>query len=184
MGADIQPELYLDEDEMPVYPLVIECAKRWEHNGVTTCRDEVLCARIVEMRLLGIGTRTIAVKLGVSRSTVRAVMSVLEVRGKLGPLKQRLSSKLAIAIELSLDTAIDMLERGKVPANVLPIMCGVFSDKKVQVDGDATARVEITPREQVSLEDFRKWYQSLRPVASVAAVTIDCPSTDITPIPQ
>jgi len=150
------------EEALPVLPAVVAAAAKWEHNGRYTLNDEVLCAEIAERVLTGLSNRAIARLLRVSRSTVRAVMFVLEERGKLGPLKQRLSRKLGYALELCVDRSIEALEDNKVPMNVLPILGGVWFDKKALIDGDPTARVEHGQAETVSIESFKAWLAELK----------------------
>ena len=53
-------------------------------------------------------------------------------------LKQRVSHKLGLIIELGSERLIEKLEAGSVPANVLPIVIGVAVDKKAIVDGEGT----------------------------------------------
>lgn len=161
LQCDDQPLLF-DEDQLPVLPAVALAATKWEHNGRYTLNDEVLCDEIAERCVMGFSARSIARTLHVSRLTVRAVMQVLEDRGKLGPLKQRMSRKMGYAIDLCLDRSIEALEEDRVQVNVLPILAGVLFDKKSLLDGDPTARVAHQAAETVSLESFKSWLEELR----------------------
>lgn len=156
-----QPLLF-DEDQLPVLPAVVAAATKWEHNGRYTLADEELCHEIAQRVLMGFSARSIARTLHVSRLTVRAVMQVLEERGKLGPLKQRMSRKMGYAMELCLDRGIEALEEDRVPVASIPIFYGVLFDKKSLSDGDPTARVDHRHEETVTLEGFRAWLEGLK----------------------
>lgn len=157
---------------------VVEAAKRWEHNGVTTCKDEELCAGICEAAIQGHSQRWIARTFGVGPMTVRAVIEEMERRGKMRALKERVRSKLGVAIELGIERAVEMLEAGSVPANVLPIMVGVFSDKKALLDGEPTMIVRSADSE-LTVEALNRVIEGLprakRPVT--IEVTGDSQST-------
>jgi len=109
-----------------------------------------------------------------SRRSVKAVTRVFEERGKLAPLKERLSAKMADLIELGLDVLRDKLERDQVPANVLPIVIGVLSDKKALLDGDPTARLDIEITHDVTPAAARDYLVLLK---SARAKVVALPAT-------
>lgn len=139
---------------------LVEQARVYVHNAKTVSKDEERCRLICEAMLMGMSRRSIARKFGVSRHTIAAVMEVLEERGVLAPLKQRLSARMSVVIEMGMDAMVERLEDGTVPANVLPIMVGVMVDKKALIDGDATVRVEALARPAVTVEGYLAWVKS------------------------
>jgi len=135
-----QPPLFA----MPEQPHLVEKAKEFVHTGKITGKDGELCAAIVEAYASGLfSIRAISARLHVGRETVRTILRLAENGGKLGQAKQRVSAKMARAIETSLDVFMEKLDADKVPINVLPIAIGVFSDKKAMLDGDPTARLDV-----------------------------------------
>lgn len=157
-SEDRQPGLF-SESALPTLPQLVAFvkAKRYEHNGQTLSKSEQTCLGIATDLMEGLPLRTIGKRWGVSRQSIWPAMEILEQQGKLEPLKQRLSSAYGLAISLSVENLVEMLEAGKVPANVLPIAVGVLSDKKALIDGDPTARIEDgSARQMPSLEQIRE----------------------------
>lgn len=159
-----QPPLFSIFD-LPTNPKLAGLAKDWEpgkwkHTGAGLLSDEELCELVCTDILSGLSQRAVARKYGISRNSITPVMEELESRGKLEPLKRRLSRKLGIAFELSVETAIEMLEEGRVPANVIPVMGGVFADKKALIDGEPTSIGEV--RIETTAEAFLKKLEAAR----------------------
>lgn len=154
-------------------PAVIEATQRYKHNGKTATKDEERCFRIVESLLQGVSKRRTAKIHGVSRHTVDGIVLELERQGKLAPLKERLKVKFGQVIEASAEAVLDAIDEGKLPPNVLPIVAGVFSDKKALLDGEPTAIVghlDVKPVTAASLNDM------IAGLASCKAEVIEIPA--------
>lgn len=135
-------------------------AKVFLHSGKITCKDEERAAAIAE-RFLQCGLiLPVARFFHVSPNTVRAVVQVMEESGKLDDLKQRLSTKLGLLAEVSVERAAEMISANQVPANVLPIMLGVAIDKKELLDGNATSRVAHEFTRPLGVEDVAAYLRS------------------------
>lgn len=92
----------------------------------------------------GIGKKRIARAFGLSPHTVRGIVQRAEAAGKIAPYKQRMSVRLAQAIELGVEQYIEALEEGKIAPGQIPVGVGILTDKKALLDGEATSRVERT----------------------------------------
>lgn len=153
-----QPALFSPE-QLPTVPALMEAAKRHAHTGTTTSKDEELCEAMLTHYLSTGSLRATASRFSMSAHTVSAVLGLYEASGKMAALKQRLSSKLGVTIELATDVLIQKLERGEVPANVLPIVIGVGVEKKALLDGEATSRAEVVPSAPAQLADLAAYLQ-------------------------
>lgn len=154
-----QPELFGAGD--------VECrqmcqaAEGYARTGKIAARNEERAAAMLEALLQGKSLRAIQREFQVDGRTVRAVQGVYEREGKLPALKERMSRKLGHAMELGVENAVAMLEAGDVPANVIPVMVGVFADKKAMIDGDATVRVEHQERRVLGAQE---WLETVKRV--------------------
>jgi hypothetical protein len=167
-----QPALFAPED-LPTAPALVAAAQQHLHNGRTTCKDEELCEQMLTAYLKCGSLRAVARKFMVSAHTISAVLRVYEAAGKMAALKQRLSDKLGVTIELATDLLNEKIERGDVPPNVLPIVIGVAVEKKALLDGEATSRTEVAPAAPAQLADLADYLR--RHGQTLPA--IDVPST-------
>jgi len=173
-----QPALFTPE-QLPAVPALIAAAQQHLHNGKTTCKDEELCEAMLTHYLTTGSLRATAKRFQVSAHTVAAVLKVYESAGKMDALKQRLSSKFGVMIELGTDLLIEKLQEGAVQANVLPIVIGVGVEKKALLDGEATSRTETAPAAPVQLADLAAYLhqhgQTLPAIDVPSTVTIENP---------
>lgn len=169
---ETQPALFLDS-QLPTLPQLTEAAKQFVHTGRITCKDEQRAADIATAFLETGQYLTVAKRFSISPNTVHAVVEVLEKAGKLDDLKQRLSRKLGILAEVSAERAIQMVNDGKCPANVLPINVGVAIEKKALIDGEATQRVETVSRQALDASDVLAYLRA----KAIPAPAIDVQST-------
>lgn len=173
-----QPALFTPE-QLPAVPALIAAAQQHLHNGKTTCKDEELCEAMLTHYLTTGSLRATAKRFQVSAHTVAAVLKVYEAAGKMDALKQRLSSKFGVMIELGTDLLIEKLQEGAVQANVLPIVIGVGVEKKALLDGEATSRTETAPAAPVQLADLAAYLhqhgQTLPAIDVPSTVTIENP---------
>jgi hypothetical protein len=167
-----QPALFLPKD-LPEAPVLVAAAKRFVHSGKITCKDEEWASLIVTTYLANGSLRKTARRLNISPNTIKGVLTVAEESGKLDALKQRLSAKLGLTVELATDLLIEKLEEGSVQANVLPIVIGVCVEKKELLDGNATQRVEATRAEPLDASGVRAYLAR----KGIAAPAIDVQST-------
>jgi hypothetical protein len=146
----------------------LEATKRFIHTGRRLLSDPELIESIVSDLRLGASLRTVCARYHKSHNTIAAILECLEQNGKLDTLERRISRKLGVASEMALDCSLELLHAGKVPANVLPIMLGVFSDKKALLDGRPTSIVQHTERE-ISVSALNSLVTSL-PIVDVDVV--------------
>lgn len=172
---ETQPPLFLDS-QLPSLPQLTEAAKCYVHTGKITCKNEQRAADIATAFLETGQYLTVAKRFGISPNTVHAVVEVLERAGKLDDLKQRLSRKLGILAEVSAERAIQMVNDGKCPANVLPINVGVAIEKKALIDGEATQRVETVRSQPLDASDVLAYLRA----KAIPAPAIDVQSTVVT----
>jgi len=175
----LQPALF-SPGQFPDAPVLVEAAKRFLHSGKITCKNEEFASLIVSTYLASGSLRRTARRLSVSPNTVKGVLAEFEKAGKLDALKQRLSEKLGIGVELATDLLNEKLEEGSVPANVLPIVIGVLTEKKELLDGNATQRVESTRAEPLDATAVLEYLKRKQ----IAAPAIDVQSTVLRAEPQ
>ena len=167
-----QPALF-QPGQLPDAPGLMKAAHAHAHTGKTTCKDEELCEQMLSYYLSTGSLRAAAKRFQMSAHTISAVMQIYEASGKMAALKQRLSTKLGVSIELATDLLNEKLLDGSVQANVLPIVIGVGVEKKALLDGEATSRVEAAPAAPAQLDDLVSYLKS----QGVAAPAIDVAST-------
>lgn len=167
-----QPEL-IPAAQLPDAPALVQAAQSYCHNGKTTCRNEEHAERVLMFYLSSGSLRQTARQFHISPNTVKAVLYVFELNGKLDAVKQRLSQKLGLVAELGTDLLIEKIQEGSVQANVLPIAIGVAVEKKALLDGEATSRNETKPAEPVNLDHLAAYLRE----KGIAAPAIDVPST-------
>lgn len=172
MGEPL-PQAKPEEVEQLVFPEegfgrrddLVPLVKEYQHTGKHVSKDQQLVHSICECLLArGWSERETAKYHHISRHTIRAMMTVLEEQGKLAPLKQRLSAKLGLLAELSLDASIDLVRQAAVPANVLPIMTGVSLDKKERIDAGAGAPGGERITVEITVQDLREHWRRLKAV--------------------
>lgn len=167
---------------MPADDRLVEAVRRGDHSkpvvtGKILSRDIERVRSIVSDLISGLSQRQVAMRHNVGRNSLRQCVEVLEERGELEPLKQRLSRKFARVAELSADNLIEALEDNKVPSNVLPIVAGVAVDKTLLLSGEATS---ISERREVSVDAFRERVEAMRQArrSDPPAIPIDSVSSD------
>lgn len=165
----LSPEIF----DLPL----LEAAQRYIHTGQRLLSDTQEVESIVADLRLGSSLRTVAARYHRSHNTIAAILEALEKSGKLDTLERRVARKLGFAQEMALDCSIDALLAGKVPPNVLPIMVGVFADKKALLDGKPTAIVQHQDRE-ISVASLNSLVNAL-PVVDVEVL----PAELATPAP-
>ena len=145
---------------------LVEQAKSYAHTGKTVAKDHERVAGIVEALLSGVSQRKVARSFHVSPNNLRKIVHELEASGKMDALKQRLSSKMGALVESSVDLTQEMVDDGAIPANVLPILIGVISDKKALLDGEATVIVG-RKEDQLSVEKVNAWWDGMKRAVDV-----------------
>ena len=148
------------EDLHPVLPVILaEADERLAavfattaaFSGTLTERDQTLVDAILSSFVAGATQRQIAERFKVSRNTIAQMVRRAEGDGRLEPYKARLSARLGRAVEAGIEHWTEAVEAGKVSASQIPVAVGIFTDKKLLLDGEATSRVEhvqrITPEQ-------------------------------------
>ena len=148
---EIQPALpvILDEAEARISSVLSTTAA---FSGAFTERDQSLVDAILSSFVAGATQRQIAERFKVSRNTIAQLVKRAEAGGRLEPYKARLSARLGRAVEAGVEAWTEAVEAGKIHPSQIPIACGIFQDKKLLIDGDATSRVEHVQR--VTPEDL------------------------------
>lgn len=136
-------------------------AKRYaQHTGTTVERRAEVVEAALTMVLQGMSQRRVARMLGLSRNTIAVLYRKWEQEGKLEPLKARLSARLGRAVEVGIEEWTEAAEAGLVPVQTLPVAVGIFTDKKLLLDGEVTVRIGHA-KEEPSLEDVKRYIESL-----------------------
>jgi len=149
-----------DIEQQPALPVILDeaearissaLATTAAFSGVFTERDQSLVDAILSSFVAGATQRQIAERFKVSRNTIAQLVRRAEADGRLEPYKARLSARLGRAVEAGIEHWTEAVEAGKVSASQIPIAVGIFQDKKLLIDGEATSRVEhvqvVTPEQ-------------------------------------
>jgi len=136
-------------------------------SGAIIEKQQELVSAVLADLVQGHSQRLIASKYSISRHTISGILSRAEASGKIAPYKQRLSAKLARAIEGGIEKYTEDLEAGKIQGAQIPVGIGILSDKKALIDGEATEVIEH--RHTVNLET---WRESLRIAAAKVGKSI------------
>jgi len=157
-----QPELFSPDS---LDTRFVEELVHYSHTGKSLTSDPEELAAIVESLCAGMSQRAVARRFRRSRSTIRKAVAALEEAGKLEPLEKRSSRKMGAIIESGLEALQERVDRDEVPANVLPVMIGILSDKKAVLDGKPVSIQET--RQVLSIESFNEIVSRL-PAAKLA----------------
>lgn len=113
-----QPELFAC-GSIPVEVDTVTAARTGAFSGTTTCnsKHETRALTIAALRLAGVSKRQVAEQLRCSRNTIDAVMEVLDARGKIEPLKERLPRLMASAAGEAMEWAREIIEERIVSAD-------------------------------------------------------------------
>ena len=152
-----QPALFSPE-LLPDLPALVAAAKDYAHTGKIICKDGERAQAILTHYLQTGSLRATAKHLGCSPNTVLSVLHQFEQTGKLDALKQRLSHKLGLVLELGADDLVERLVSGKFKPT--PIDLAVLVDKKLLLDGDATQITEQRVAVDVRIEDVTAYLES------------------------
>lgn len=143
------------DDLQPVLPVILDeadqrlaavFASTAAFSGLLTERDQSLVDAILSSFVAGATQRQIAERFKVSRNTIAQMVRRAEADGRLEPYKARLSARLGRAVEAGIEHWTEAVEAGKVSASQIPVAVGIFTDKKLLLDGEATSRVEHVQR--------------------------------------
>jgi len=136
-AVELQPALPGDDFWPPERPDLVELVrkKRPLHTAKIAGKDALLCrALCIDVLVRSLSIRQIALKYGVGRETVTAIMRVMEERGELRPLAQTISDGLGECITLMMLALKEALLRGEYSVSQIPIPMSALIDKKAQID--------------------------------------------------
>ena len=136
---------------------------RNSYTGQRLLDDDRKCLRLVELMLMGCGTRKIAGVLHSSREAVRAARAALEAQGRILPLKERVVRLLGEVIELGAEQYEAALENDLVPVATIPIAVGIFCDKRALMLHTPTAieaRVSAVAS-TFTADQWRTWVRAI-----------------------
>lgn len=157
---------------------LLEAAKVWERGanpertGKILLKDWERCERVLMRLLNNEKQREIAKAEGISRNSLRLLVDIFEARGKLEPLKKRLSRRAGHILDALSEDILQDVENGTLPANVKPIVFGVLADKKAVWDGEPTQVIEVR-REGLSVDALEKLYAEAEQRAKAQAIDIE-----------
>lgn len=166
-----QPELF-GADQVPIEADTLRAARQFSvFTGTTVCRHESRALAIAALRLAGVPKREIARQLGCSRNTIDAVMGVLEERGKIEPVKERLPRLLATAAAEAAEFVRDLVADREVSADraamirALGVVAGIGADKvlaaSTQVSGDLHLHQHVHVNQDPVADWLRRRAESL-----------------------
>lgn len=172
-----QPALFGPE-ALPDVPALEVCAKEFAHTGKIVTKDHARCELVLTHYLQSGSLRATASHLGCSPKSIHRILEAFAASGKLAALKERLSHRLGLILELSADDMADKAERGTLKLS--PIDYAVLLDKKLLLDGEATSIAIERVQVDVRIEDVLGYLQS----KGIAAPAIDVESTVSPPQPK
>ena len=176
-SESLQPALFSPE-QLPDLPALVASAKDYAHSCKIVTKDHERAEMILTHYLQTGSLRATAKHLGCSPNTVLSVLNVFEQSGKLDALKQRLSHKLGLVLELGADDMVERLTKGYLKLS--PIDLAVLVDKRLLLDGDATQITEQRVQVAVRVEDVTAYLTS----KGLSAPAIDVASTVSAPEPN
>lgn len=134
-----------------------------------------ICAAVA----MGLGVKRIAKAFGCSVWTVRKIRQSREA--DLAPLKKQMGMEMLDLARLSAEELGDRLAEGKIPANVLPIVMGIGTERGLQLLGEATEIKEVRHKVDVSdrlMDDLRAAKRAAGEVVEAEEVAPAEPSSD------
>ena len=150
VSEEVQPPLFSPE-QFPDLTDVVAAAKDFAHTGKIVCKDGERAEAILVHYLRTSSLRATAKQMACSPNTVLSVLEHFESAGKLDAFKQRLSHKLALALELGSDDLVERLSSGLT--HLSPIDQAVLIDKKLLLDGDPTQRFAMEVPHKIEAGD-------------------------------
>lgn len=141
-------------------PAVPPSKKLFKHTGKIIIRrllnDEELCEGICTAILARVSARLIGMRFAISPKSVVSIREAMEDRGELAPVRTRILRALDQVTEVGLETVLDGLLAGQIPAGSAWIPALASIDKREQmsvglVPGTERTRASVTT-EQVLAE--------------------------------
>lgn len=146
-----QEELF-DASELPQGMELLEPvekqAKRF--TGEMVKRNAARYAAIVGYLGQNISVRTICRSFGVSHHVVKAIRE--RDPQLVATEKQRFAKLMGHVARMCVETYAEALVEGTVAVQNLPIHAAIFTDKRAQLDGEATQRIEVIRRTEHTVE--------------------------------
>lgn len=141
---------------------LVELARhRHEWNASLLSRDQERCEAICRDLMSGISRRLIAKRYGISRNSIHAIWEVLAERGGVEPLNKEIARRLNRCVTFSLENLEHALANNAIAAGSLPVATAILLDKKAQLDGLPTARIEHITTRRPSHEELNAWLERL-----------------------
>lgn len=125
--------------------------------------DERKTERMVELLVMGCGTRKIAAALHSSRESVRAARAALEVGGRILPFKRRLIALFEEVIELGAVQYHAALDKDEVPPASIPVGVGIFYDKRALLLREPTSIAARTSAgsSSITADQWQTWVRTI-----------------------
>jgi hypothetical protein len=186
-----QPSLF-DANLLPVDVPVLRAAKRLASTGQITAKDEAVALGVAACKLAGLSDRQTGKQLGISHTTVKGVMRLLEASGRIPSTCDRLAGRLGELAESATEeigrliTAADgdWSSKSAGAVRALGIAVGIAVDKHQLLTGQATQIVEQRAGGPAA-DAVKQWEDKLRemfrPVIDISAGPSDSASVDLVP---
>ena len=167
-----QVELFAPDVLPAGWDILPEQQHRFTGERVARNRERYLA--IAHALAEGLGVRQIARAFGCSAHTVARVRET--ANEVVAAEKEHVSRKLGTLIRMSLERFEEGLVNREIHPSQLPVAIGIFTDKKLLLEGGVTSRVEHTNRE-ISVEVVERALRSLK--ATSITVESEPVSTDL-----
>ena len=164
-----QPPLF-SPDLLPDMPALVEAAKQFAHTGKIVCKNGERAERILTHYLQSGSLRATAQVMLCHPRSIQRVLEQFEASGRLDALKQRLSHKLGLILELGTDDIVERVANGHLKLTSIDV--AVLVDKKLLLDGEATQISEQRVAVDVRVEDVIGYLKS----KGISAPAIDVES--------
>lgn len=158
LPAEFQEELFAPNCLPSGWEILPDQQHRFTGERVARNRERYM--GIVRALAEGLGVRQIARAFGCSSHTVARVREVADEL--VATERQHVTRKLGTLIRMSLERFEEGLVNGEIHPSQLPVAVGIFTDKKLLLEGGATSRVEHTNRREVTAEDVSRALASLK----------------------
>ena len=173
-----QPALFAPE-QLPDAQALETAVKEYCHTGKIATKDHQRAEMVLTHYLQSGSLRATASVMGCSPRTIHRMLEAFAASGKLAALKERLSHRLGLILELSADDMVDKAERGELKLS--PIDYAVLLDKRLLLGGQATSITEQHVAVEVRLDDVIGYLASkgiaVPALGEAASEVIDVEST-------
>jgi len=143
------------------------------HTGKIVTKDHVRAEMVLTHYLQTGSLRATARHMGCSPRSIHRMIECFAATGKLAALKERLSHKIGLILELGADDFAQRIEDGRLQLTSIDL--GILIEKRLLLDGEATSITATRVEVDVRVEDVVGYLSS----KGIAVPAIDVESTAI-----